>query len=389
MSELRVLQIIKGLDIGGLNGGAERFSVDLSRQLKILGCRVDLCAFYRTHTPIEKDWLTKVSDIGIDIFFATAWGGPNNLSCLIDGFKALRLLVKNREYDILHSHFQQGTFTALWLKRKLNGTVVMRTAHNVVEWEPGFLGKVKEAISDFIYPRCLDAEVGVSETIVEQLSRRYPDHIKKQRPALVFNGIILPPNEVSLPSDTTKKNKFTIGTAGRLAEQKGYVYLLAAISVVLQRHPEAELVLLGDGELRSELEAQTRQLGIESHVEFVGQVSNVLERLKKFDLFVSSSLWEGLPTVIMEAMAVGLPVVATDIPGTREMIYDGENGCLVSPGDPFSLANAIIKMIEAPLLRQKFGDAGKQSLKLYRVEEIAKDYLRLYETLLRKYRSTV
>jgi len=88
-------------------------------------------------------------------------------------------------------------------------------------------------------------------------------------------------------------------------------------------------------------------------------------------------------------MAVGLPVVATDIPGTREMIYDGENGCLVSPGDPFSLANAIIKMIEAPLLRQKFGDAGKQSLKLYRVEEIAKDYLRLYETLLRKYRSTV
>jgi len=71
MSELRVLQIIKGLDIGGLNGGAERFSVDLSRQLKILGCRVDLCAFYRTNTPIEKDWLTKVSDIGIDIFFAS------------------------------------------------------------------------------------------------------------------------------------------------------------------------------------------------------------------------------------------------------------------------------------------------------------------------------
>ena len=368
-----------------MNGGAERFSVDLSGQLKKLGCGVDLCAFFKMNTPTEKDWLTKVSDKGIDVFFATAWAGPNNLRCFVEGSKALRLFAKNRGYDILHSHFQQGTYTALWLKRELNGPVVLRTAHNVVEWEPGFSGKVKEAISDFIYPRCLDAEAGVSKTIVEQLSKRYPDHIKKQRPVLVFNGIVLPSDEVSSPSVTTKKDKFTIGTTGRLAEQKGYFYLLAAIPVVLQRHPEAELVLLGDGELRSELEAQTTQLGIERHIEFAGQVNNVLERLQRFDLFVSSSLWEGLPTVIMEAMAVGLPVVATDIPGTRDIISDGENGCLVPPGDPFALANAINKMIEAPLLRQKFCEAGKQSIKLYRIEEIAKVYLNLYEALLARY----
>ncbi len=382
MTEMRILQIIKGLDIGGMHGGAERFSTDLSEQLMKMGCEVDLCAFFRMHTKAENEWLARVREIGLPVFFATTWAGPNRLGSYISGFKTLREIVESKGHNVLHSHFQQGTYAALWLRSKLKTPVALRTAHNVVEWEPGFVGKAKENISDFIYPRFLDAEVGVSAAITEKLTKRYPPGLKKLRPVLVYNGINLPSeNPISLEPEVDKK-AFAIVSVGRLAEQKGYAHLLAAIPQVLQRHPGVTLTLLGDGELRFELEAQVRQLGLENRVTIAGQVPNVLEQLEAFDLFVSSSLWEGLPTVIMEAMAVGVPVIATDIPGSREMISHKENGWLVNPADPSSLADAICELMGRPQLRRLLSQAGKESVKRYSLQEITKSYKDLYDYLL-------
>lgn len=382
MTDLRILQIIKGLDIGGVNGGAERFSIDLSEQLIKLGCKVDLCAFFRMDTRAERDWLAKVLDKDQPVFFAADWAGPNNLHSLMAGSGTLREFVESRRHTILHSHFQQGTYSALWLKKKLNVPVILRTAHNVAEWEPGFSGKVKEAISDFVYPRYLDAEAGVSKAIVEKLARRYPNNSKKVRPLLIHNGISLPSTRTLPIKGETEKVEFTIGGVGRLSEQKGYTHLLKALPQVLKRHPQARLVLFGDGELRSNLEAQVNQLGLQSQVQIAGQVNNVFERLEEFDLFVSPSLWEGLPTVIMEAMAVGVPVVATDIPGTREMITHQKNGWLVPPADPSGLAKAIIELIETPQIMQELSQAGMESVEQYSIVEIAKAYLQLYESLI-------
>ena len=95
-----------------------------------------------------------------------------------------------------------------------------------------------------------------------------------------------------------------------------------------------------------------------------------------------ASLWEGLPTVIMEAMAVGVPVIATDIAGSREMISHKKNGWLVAPADPSSLANAICELMENTELRQQISQAGKQSVKQYSIQEIAKSYKNLYDSLL-------
>lgn len=116
MTDLRVLQIIKGLDIGGLNGGAERFSVDLSEQLINIGCEVDLCVFFRTHTKAEDDWLVRLKEIGLPVQFATNWSGPNRLGSYISGFMTLKRFVEGKGHNVFHSHFQQGTYAALWLK---------------------------------------------------------------------------------------------------------------------------------------------------------------------------------------------------------------------------------------------------------------------------------
>lgn len=382
MSNLRVLQIIKGLDIGGVNGGAERFSIDLSEQLQNLGCEVDICAFYRMRTLAEEEWIERIEKKGLKIFFATEWKGPNKLNSYKEGLKILQNRLEEKHYSIVHSHFQQGTYLALYLKKRMKNLIVLRTAHNVSEWEEGFLGKVKEATSNYIYPRMLDVEVGVSRAITEQLKSRYPASSKKLMPITIFNGINLP-NLESKDRDYSKNNgSFVIGTVGRLAKQKGYSYLIDAIPLVLEKHPETKWVFLGDGELRIELEEQTKRLGISKNVEFAGQVNNVLERMQHFDLFVSASLWEGLPTVIIEAMAMATPVVATAIAGTRELIQDGNNGKLVPPGDPQALADGIIEMIDNPDLMNQYAEAGKLSSQSFSIETIAKEYKKLFESLL-------
>lgn len=382
MSNLRVLQIIKGLDIGGVNGGAERFSIDLSEQLQKLGCEVDICAYYRMRTQAEEEWLQVVKKKGLKVFFATEWKGPDSLDSYNEGVKFLSNLLEVEQYSILHSHFQQGTYVALYLKQKKKTPIVLRTAHNICEWEEGFLGKAKEAISNYIYPRMLDVEVGVSKEISEQLTKRYKASIKGLKPISIANGIILP---TLVPMDLDNRrgnNAFLIGMVGRLAKQKGYSNLIDAIPLVLEKYPETKWVFLGDGELRIELEEQTKRLGISKNVEFAGQVNNVLERMQHFDLFVSASLWEGLPTVIIEAMAMATPVVATAIAGTRELIQDGNNGKLVPPGDPQALADGIIEMIDNPDLMNQYAEAGKLSSQSFSIETIAKEYKMLFESLL-------
>ena len=382
MSSLRVLQIIKGLDIGGVNGGAERFSIDLSEQLQNLGCDVDICAFYRMRTLAEEEWLQRVDKKGLKVFFATEWKGPNSLNSYTDGLKILQNHLEEKHYSIVHSHFQQGTYLALYLKKKMKDLIVLRTAHNVSEWEEGFLGKVKEATSNYIYPRMLDVEVGVSKAITDQLTSRYPASSKKLKPITIFNGINLPNLESKDRDYSMSSGSFLIGTVGRLAKQKGYSYLIDAIPLVLEKHPETKWVFLGDGELRIELEEQAKRLGIDKSVEFAGQVNNVLERIQSFNLFVSASLWEGLPTVIIEAMAMGVPVIATDIAGTGELIQDGINGKLVTPGDSQALADGIIEMIDNPGQMNKFAEAGKLSSQAFSIETIAKEYKNLFENLL-------
>jgi len=382
MSSLRVLQIIKGLDIGGVNGGAERFSIDLSEQLQSLGCDVDICAFYRMRTLAEEEWLQAVERKGLKVFFATEWKGPNKLNSYKEGLKILQNRLEEKHYSIVHSHFQQGTYLALYLKKKMKDLLVLRTAHNVSEWEEGFLGKVKEATSNYIYPRMLDVEVGVSKAITDQLTSRFPASSKKLKPITIFNAINLPNVESKDRENRESSGSFLIGTVGRLAKQKGYSYLIDAIPLVLEKHAETKWVFLGDGELRIELEEQAKRLGINKSVEFAGQVNNVFEQIQSFNLFVSASLWEGLPTVIIEAMAMGVPVIATDIAGTGELIQDGINGKLVPAGDSQALADGIIEMIENTALMNQFAETGKLSSQSFSIETIAKEYINLFENLL-------
>jgi len=172
-----------------------------------------------------------------------------------------------------------------------------------------------------------------------------------------------------------------VGSVGRLADQIGYYYLIDAAANVIKEKPETYFVVIGDGPLAGDHKEQAISLGIQDRIIFTGGRTDVEELLFCLDLFALSSLWEGLPTVLLEAMAAGIPIVATYIPGTDDLIHHGEDGWLVPPYDAEGLGKGIVYLLDNPQLRGKLSDAAKETLKIYSIDQIAAQYERLYHQI--------
>lgn len=168
-------------------------------------------------------------------------------------------------------------------------------------------------------------------------------------------------------------------TVGRLVVQKGHKYLLQAIPKVLAEYNDVLFVFAGDGLLRTELEQQSRQLGIQHKLRFLGTRSDVPRLLQAADLFILPSLWEGLPLALLEAMSAGLPVVGTQVEGVEEILVNERNGLLVPVKDPDALSEAIIRLLRDPMLRDQFGHAGKQLvIEYFTIEHMCRQYEDLF-----------
>jgi glycosyltransferase involved in cell wall biosynthesis len=181
------------------------------------------------------------------------------------------------------------------------------------------------------------------------------------------------PSAVSAPSDTVR-----LCFVGRLVRQKGLDVLLDALARLVDR--SWRLTLVGDGPERPKLVGQAVALGLAGRFRFVGWTDRdaLPGLLAAHDLFVFPSRDEGMPNAVLEAMAAGLPVVATAIAGNEELVVDGQTGLLVPPGDPAALAQALVRLLDAPGLRGTYGRAGRDRVEReYSWKRVAEAYLRL------------
>jgi glycosyltransferase involved in cell wall biosynthesis len=150
-----------------------------------------------------------------------------------------------------------------------------------------------------------------------------------------------------------------IANVARLMPAKGQGYLLDAARIVVAARPDARFVLLGEGPLRAELEAQAATLGLTEHVRFAGFRPDVPDILAASDLFVLSSLWEGMPIALLEALAAGCAAVVTAVGGVGQVVQDGTTGLLVPPADPAALAAAILACLADPARARTLAAAGQ------------------------------
>jgi glycosyltransferase involved in cell wall biosynthesis len=180
---------------------------------------------------------------------------------------------------------------------------------------------------------------------------------------------------------------FLVGTVANLFPHKGYEYLLRALGQARLEVPGLACVIVGEGDAgyRIELDRLTRDLGLSDRVVFAGFQRDVYPYLAAMDLFVLCSLREGLGIALLEAMAVGRPIVATKVGGVPEVVEDGVTGLLVPPGDPGSLARAIVRLAEAPALRRAMGEAGARRVReRFHVARMARQIGAVYGEVLRE-----
>ncbi len=158
------------------------------------------------------------------------------------------------------------------------------------------------------------------------------------------------------------KDTLLIGSLGNLKKAKGYPYLISAFSFLLKDFPGSYLLISGDGKSREKkkLKKLVKTLGIEENVSFLGFQKDIKTFLPALDIFVLSSLWEGMPLSLLEAMSFSLPVVATKVGGVGEIVREGEEGFLVPPGDVHSLVSAVASLLKNPLLRERMGRASRE-----------------------------
>ena len=174
-----------------------------------------------------------------------------------------------------------------------------------------------------------------------------------------------------------------IGSIGRLEEQKGHAHLIDAMAALLPNHPELKCVILGEGSLHAELQSRIDARGIGPSVGLLGEQDEITAWLSAFDIFVLPSLWEGIPNALLEAMALGLPVIASDVDGVGEAVAHGISGLLVKPGDPKALSIAVSDLLEDKSLGAKLGAEAKAAInENFRLVTMIERYERAYSAVL-------
>jgi glycosyltransferase involved in cell wall biosynthesis len=209
-----------------------------------------------------------------------------------------------------------------------------------------------------------------------------PDHV-----SVIHNGIDIAGFDTRRTGEerlAQRNGEFIVGTVGRLHEQKGHIFLLQAAALIRQAHPQVRFRIIGDGPLRPALEARARELGVGEAVEFLGARDDIAEQMRDFDVFVLPSLWEGLPYVLLEAMAAGLPIVTTDFRGVREVISDGSEAIVVPTRNAEALADAIAELMRDRALWVERGAKGAQVVReRFSLDAMVEQTLKVYARAMR------
>ena len=305
-------------------------------------------------------------------------------------FKAyckLKKYFRSQQFDVVHTHSSKAGLLGRLAAHAAGVPCVVHTVHGQAfhEYEKAWKNCIYK-FSEWLAARVSDQIYAVAQAMIEQCVKARIAPREKYK--VVYSGMDIEAflnarresslrEQLQIPPDAR-----VIGTLARLFELKGYEDVMQAFPLVLQQLPQTHLLIVGDGILRSKLEAAARDGNFADHVHFAGLVSpdEVPRYLAQMDILWHLSLREGLPRSVVQALACGIPACGYALDGTPEVILDGQTGCCVSPGQLTTIANRTIELLENPQSAEQQGQAGRQLVR----ERFDKD--RMAVILLQEYR---
>lgn len=299
---------------------------------------------------------------------------------------SLEKIIIENNIDVIHSHGGVAGMYARFYKKKYNKVKVVHTIHGIhYTRTKNFLRKWFSHLIEQHLVKYTDKFICVSEEdrkLAEEMSI-----IDPSKTAVIKNGINVGRFRDAKPSESLKKelglseNTIVIGNISRFDFQKNQRLLIESFSEMAKQKENVKLLLVGAGQYLEECMAQAKQRGIKDKVIFTGEKSNVQDYYPLIDIFVFPSLWEGLSITLIEAMASGRAIIASDIPSNRELIKDGENGLLFELGEKAKLTEKILSLLESPDERQRLSRKAMHNAMDYDEKKMTERIMEIYSTV--------
>jgi glycosyltransferase involved in cell wall biosynthesis len=350
-------------------GGAERQVYELASSFRSRGWGVGVVSMLSLHPQF-----LPLADAGVRLASLEMQRGvpdPRALARLARILRAWRP-------DVVHGHMVHANLMSRLVRPLVPGPRLISTMHSQDE------GRQWRYYAYRLTDPLTDVTTTVSQLAIDEAIRRHA--VPRDRILLVPNGIRTqryrpdPIVRQALRAELSLEGGFTWLAVGSLSEAKRHTDLITAMRQVVAAEPRARLLVAGDGPLRSDLERQVKHSGLGAAVSFLGVRDDVPALMQAADAFVMSSAWEGLPMVLLEASASALPIVATDVGGSRDVVADGRTGYLTAAGRPSGLARTMLRLMRVGVdARQAMGDSSRDLVtQRFALDRIADAWESLY-----------
>jgi glycosyltransferase involved in cell wall biosynthesis len=340
---LRLLLVVDSLEVGG----AERHVVDLAAALCRKGHEVEVAC------SVAGGLAQRLEEAGVPFRPLTERLVKRRVSPAYA--RGVGRLLREKAFDLVHAHIYASAVAAAIATRKTGPRLVI-TEHTEASWQTWWTRRV----SRWAHGRAAHT-IAVSTPIRRRLIGK--DRVPPERVSLIPNAVIPadddPPDLSGTLPDGWLEGPL-VGVVARLQPEKGVATFLKAAARVSKASPEARFLVVGGGPLREELLGLAGRLGMEDRVRFLGYRTDARALIGLLDVLVVPSLTEGSPLIVLEAMAAGVPVVASTVGGIPDQARHGEEGLLVPPGDPEALAGAMGELLRDPSRARLLGAAGRR-----------------------------
>ncbi|MCZ6694905.1 MAG: glycosyltransferase [Acidobacteria bacterium] len=362
------------LTVGFTVGGAEQLILVTAPRLQRLGFDVTVACL--------KGWGPIGDELERSGVRAVALGASGPFDVRAAG--CLLALLRRERIQILHAHLFLANHVARVIGRMAGVPVVIATHHDT-DLEIGFAGRLFEGATASMSDMVLACSEAVRRHVIRAYGLRHAQ-VRTLRNALPDPGASWcdPVIRARIRQELgAAPGERLVGTVGRLIEpKKGIPVFLAAARQIAEKLPDVRFVVVGDGPARELLEERATSQGVAHRTTFAGERRDIPRVMDALDLLVQPSNWEGFGLTLLEAMAVGRPVVATRVGGIPEVVLDGQTGTLVPPGDPTALAAACLDLLSDGERAARFGEAGRDRARAeFSIDRLVNDTAALYREL--------